>query len=633
MPTVKQLIADFRAAYPDPSADGVDVEAMTAAALAIKQAHAADQAATVVADVEGFIAEAETAAADEVQAAEPEASETAACAPKKEDVTASAETEAGTTEAPAAAEPVVAVTEFRKEVETAEDGTVQTKVKAQSTAPPVSETEVEKTEVQETETEAPSEEAPAQAPAPEEAEKKEDETEQVKASTDTPAEAPAETVTASITTAKETADMPVTQAPESTATENAVTAAITEQLYYNGQPTTDNGIADAIMAGLKSYNVSTLAHGSQVRFDVGSVVRQGRMLDTDSAVDLDVLLADITNERNLGSPDGTLLTAAGGWCAMSTEVTTNDVLADRSGLVNIPTFGVRAGIRFQRMPEYWSVFNAIRAVYTEEQDEAGNYGLDANGIGNDTAGLKKVYVVPCSDIEELRLKTKPFIIQAGLLMMRAMPQRISGVVNMARIAHAHWGDSLILRDIIAGSTEVVIPAQAGVAAGLLDKIELHARSIQQQLRTSRTVEAILPDWTPGIVRADLSRRLGVDMLSVTDAQITKWFSDRRIRVQYSANLAPLPTAAATLTAWPTEIPVIVYPAGTWAVGVQDVANISMVYDQANLVNNDATVLFFEDAYLTFRRGPDASRYLRVSVCPDGSTHGGIGIECNGTATP
>src|SRR3546814_12529473 len=75
---------------------------------------------------------------------------------------------------------------------------------------------------------------------------------------------------------------------------------------------------------------------------------------------------------------------------------------------------------------------------------------------------------------------------------------------------------------------------AGATAPLRTAIELqveHLRTVNRMSR-SATLEAVFPMWTHGVIRSDLSRRRGVDMLSVTNAQINAWFTQRGVSPQF-----------------------------------------------------------------------------------------------------
>lgn len=174
--------------------------------------------------------------------------------------------------------------------------------------------------------------------------------------------------------------------------------------------------------------------------------------------------------------------------------------------------------------------------------------------------------------------------------------------------------------------------QGGATAPILSAIELEVEKIRYKTRMGRnaSMEGVFPFWVRGAIRADLSRRLGVELLSVTDAQINGWFSQRGIRPQFVYNWQDLDVSTVTSTIeWPREVQFLLYPAGTWIRGNADIITIDTLYDSVNLRNNDYTALFTEEGYVTMKRGHE-SRLVTVSYEADGATHMGVDLEHNGT---
>ena len=188
--------------------------------------------------------------------------------------------------------------------------------------------------------------------------------------------------------------------------------------------------------------------------------------------------------------------------------------------------------------------------------------------------------------------------------------------------------------IAAGSTAITMPAgQVGTIAPILTSIELQVEHYRDAHRLSRntTLEAVFPFWVRGAVRSDLSRRLGVDLISVPNARIDGWFRDAGINPQFVYNWQGLgSTAASGFTSWPSEVDFLLYAAGTWVGGGSDVITLDTVYDSVMLGQNDYTALFTEEGWLTAKRGHD-SRLVTVPICADGATGAGVDIDCDGTA--
>ena len=331
-------------------------------------------------------------------------------------------------------------------------------------------------------------------------------------------------------------------------------------------------------------------------------------------------------------PGGSLV-AAGGWCAPS------EILYEigceresRDGLFSLPEIGVRrGGIQFTQGPDFGAIYTGTGFAYTEAQDIAGLYATDVGG--DPVAGDKPCYRVPCPEFEEVRLNTAGLCVTAGLLQQRGYPEIVARTIRGALVAHDHKMSANILNAVIAGSTAVAMPAgQVGTTAPVLSSIELQVEHYRQTHRMARatTLEAVFPFWVRGVIRADLSRRLGVDLLSVSDAQIDGWFRARGVNAQYVYGLDPIAGNAAAATAWPTTVRFLLYAAGTWVRGGGDVITLETLYDSVLLGQNDYIALFTEESWLVAQRCPD-SRVVSVPVCPDGATAAGVDIACTGAA--
>jgi hypothetical protein len=175
----------------------------------------------------------------------------------------------------------------------------------------------------------------------------------------------------------------------------------------------------------------------------------------------------------------------------------------------------------------------------------------------------------------------------------------------------------------------------GTTAPLLAAIELESEHIRYSSRASRglVLEAVFPFWIHGAIRQDLSVRLGLALFDVTDAQIDAWFRLRGIAPQYVYDWQALDvTAESAFKTWPTTVEFLLYPAGTWVRGVDDIITMDNVYDSTQLGMNKYTALFTEEASLIAKRCND-SRVVTVPVWSDGSTHAGVLLENTLAPTP
>lgn len=339
-------------------------------------------------------------------------------------------------------------------------------------------------------------------------------------------------------------------------------------------------------------------------------------------------------------PGGSLVASGTGWCAPS------QVLYDlvdggesRDGLLDLPEVGApRGGISFTTGVDFADLFAAIQAgeigfSFTEEDDIAGRYEPGEDPGDPNVVGPKPCYHVECPPFEEYRLDVDGICITAGLLQSKGYPEVIADTVRKVLIGHDHYINGKMIAQMAAGSTAVTLPAtQAGTAAPVLTAIELQVESYRYARRLGRnvTLEAVFPFWIRGAIRSDLSRRLGVDLLSVPDSRIDGWFRERGIAPQFVYNWQAL--AGVGVTQWPTTVSFLLYSAGTWVRGAAEVITVESLYDSVLLGTNDFTALFTEEGWFTAKRGQD-SRLVTTSLTADGVTAIGQDIAHNGTLVP
>ncbi len=332
-------------------------------------------------------------------------------------------------------------------------------------------------------------------------------------------------------------------------------------------------------------------------------------------------------------PGGSLV-AAGGWCAPSENIYDLCELESRDGLFNLPEVGVsRGGINYTTGPDFSAIYNLGGFAATEQEAIDGKWAAGAAPGDPNVVGDKDCFEVPCPTFTDTRLNVAGVCITSNLLMQRGYPEMIARVVRGSLVAHDHRMSGKVIAAVVAGSTAVTMPAdQVGAAAPLLDAIELqveHMRTINRIAR-SRSFEAVFPFWVRGAIRSDLARRTGVELLSVSDAQINAWFAARGISPQYVYNWQDPAGAATAFTAWPSTVKFLLYPAGTWVQGGGDMITLDTLFDSTLLATNEFTALFTEEAWLVAKLCHD-SRVITVSLCPSGGTNSSGSIECDGTA--
>lgn len=352
---------------------------------------------------------------------------------------------------------------------------------------------------------------------------------------------------------------------------------------------------------------------------------------------IEEVIAAARNEANLLNPTtgkGGSLLAAGGWCAPSETIYDLCELETRDGLLSVPEITInRGGINFTQGPDFSSIYSATGFCFTEQDDIDGTYAPGATPEDPNVEGDKPCYHIECPEFDEERLDVCGLCLTAGLLQARGYPEVIARVLRGALIGHDHRLNANIIEKMVAGSTAITMPAsQVGATAPLLTAIELqveHLRTVNRMSRTA-TLEAVFPMWVHGVVRSDLSRRLGMAEFDVSNQRINGWFTQRGISAQFVYDWQDISTTAASgFTQWPTEVDFLLYPAGTWVKGAADVITLDTIYDSVGLGQNNYTALFTEEGYLMAKMCHD-SRVVTVNICPDGATAAGVLIDCDGS---
>lgn len=316
-------------------------------------------------------------------------------------------------------------------------------------------------------------------------------------------------------------------------------------------------------------------------------------------------------------------TAAAAYCAPSLTLYDLCELETSAGMLPITEMQIsRGGIFFTTGPDFASIFNGSGYWnYTEAQ-------VIANTV-------KPCMEIDCPPFTEKRLRNLGVCITAGILQRRGYPELIARFIRGAMIAHLHRVNAFVIAEMAAGSTLVDLdPIPAGslvgdvTASGLLAAAEMVAVDMRYRNRLDpmANLETVFPVWAKAQLRADVSRRTGVDMISVTDSDITSWFSDRNLTLRwvydwqdaYSGVAGGPGTALPGITTFPAAVEFMIYPPGTWVKGVDDTIRLETVYDSTKLSTNQYTALFTEEGVLVAKVCPDSRRVV-YPLCPTGAT--------------
>lgn len=334
------------------------------------------------------------------------------------------------------------------------------------------------------------------------------------------------------------------------------------------------------------------------------------------------VLARAVEEARL--PGGSLL-AAGGWCAPSeTLYDLCDLPCAYEGLLSVPEVNApRGGIRWTPGLDFCAIYNSPGFFhFTEAQ------------MMQTPRPEKPCMEIPCPEFDECRLDVDGLCVIGDILQRRGYPEVVAQFITGVLCAHAHKMNAWKIQQIYTGSTNdgIIGTGGTGATAAVLEAIELEVEAYRYRGRRSRntTLEMIAPYWITGVIRSDLAKRNGVDMLSVTDAQIQAWFTQRGVRADFVydwQDLQNCTTPQSTVAAYPETVEFIIYEAGTWVAATQDVITLDTIYDSTLLKQNKYTQLFTEEGICMIQRCPGTRRF-QVPICANGQTGSQVAIDCD-----
>lgn len=346
--------------------------------------------------------------------------------------------------------------------------------------------------------------------------------------------------------------------------------------------------------------------------------------------------------KDLGDAQLESLTAAAGWCAPSENRYELCSLWDVDGIYDAPTTTApRGGINYTR-DTTWAAINGATITSFTRLTEA-----------QVIAGTPKTCTeLPCPTFIDRRLDVAVTCITGSFLQSHAYPEVVSTWTDGLLTRHAYAINADIISQVVTfAGAPVVIPAQGAVAPGstpdtsasasILAAIEVAAIDMRERSNMSfgQTLEVVLPRWIIAQFRADISRRNAwhADPFTLTEQQIVSWFTTRNIRPQFVRGWqdaqSGLPTGPGDIvapivpiTALPTTVNFLIYPAGAVVVAREDVVTLTNVYDSTNLSQNLYTALFTEEGYAPIFPCGEVRQYT-ANACPSGATAEQVYTSC------
>jgi len=382
-----------------------------------------------------------------------------------------------------------------------------------------------------------------------------------------------------------------------------------------------NSVAEAVLRRTQAY--SNLGPRQYVRNGVFSIRREAdpeltvNGIGDNSAMEV---IKRATDEKRL---KGGSLVAAAAWCApVETIYQPFGIPISMDGMLDLPTITVnRGGFQFTTGPD-WSTLSAGTgedgtgpALAQGWQGGYEDFGPGANPPASDTA--KPCVTIECPEFTPVYLEVDGLCVKSNILTQQSYPELLADFLRQLPAAHAHIMNRLKIARLVDGSTAVDLSGTIAGATdhgttGILAAMELAVEDLRYRYRLpfSATVEVVLPHWTLPVLRADLSRRNGSDLMSVTDQQIAAFFAARGARLQFvydwqdaSDGLAGGLGGATPSTNFPgSSFKALVYTAGTWVAAGNNILTVDSLYDSTNLANNVFTALWTEESWLVAKVG-------------------------------
>lgn len=448
---------------------------------------------------------------------------------------------------------------------------------------------------------------------------------------------------------------------------------------------------DQLGALVRTRMQGMIRSANSARAGIATITRHASSKYTvNTEMDLDRVVEYATNERHLSG--GSLVAAAGGtgslprgsvWCAPMETLW--DLCPDEQGsdgFIDLPTITTkRAGVRFPQGMDFSSLWGGLGFYQTVDGKTNLPVPPDVEGVGKLGVDKKCCVEIPCPTWVDCEVELLGLCVRNSILLERAWPEWIKDFTSRVLKAHQRKVNAWLIAKIeaLAGSkqTFAVGPATGGnlnvtpgthgpgATESVLSILELIVENYRYRYRLPRasTLEMIAPYWLLGLLRADLSKKLGnsPDRLLVSDTDITNYLASRGVRVQFvydwqdafsatgshdwctpGSSGIPQPLDPdkiangfgnpAGLKDWPSSVKLLIYPAGSIFKLQQDIITLDGIYDHASLMENKYTSLFTEEGVNVCKRCYDPILIEITGLCPAGLS-GGEGYSLCGPTTP
>lgn len=392
-----------------------------------------------------------------------------------------------------------------------------------------------------------------------------------------------------------------------------ITASVDVPGYQPGQALDMEGVTEGI---IRRANALKTAGGGTGLTASYRLPFQKELIVNDSSSGTEGTRAVILASDQSRLPQGDIV-ASGGWCAPSETVYDLASIACPEMLWDAPEIQLaRGGLRYFPIPSLDVA--SMTFIHTEADDIAGSE--------------KPCFVIPCPEPIEVRCDAVGVCLQAGILTQRHFPELVEWYQRNVMVAHEMRLRSHLFQQAVAQATPVVLPESFGALSAIYNAIALQTSDMVERhsLCDSINIEVVLPWWSRSLMLADLARQMGRPFSEVTTQQLISLFATLGVGIQWARGLGPaVPEQIGgtdPATAWPTEISMLIYVAGSLQIGRGGEISLGVVHDSNKFVTNDYTALFSEECVALVNRGPDL-RLVTLPICPNGATGAQAELTC------
>ncbi|MEW2066652.1 major capsid protein [Streptomyces sp. NPDC007346] len=392
-----------------------------------------------------------------------------------------------------------------------------------------------------------------------------------------------------------------------------ITASVDVPGYQPGQPLDMEGVTEGI---IRRANALKTAGGGVGLTASYRLPFDNRLIVNDSSSGTEgtraVILA--SDQSRLEGGD---IVASGGWCAPSETVYELANVACPEMLWDAPEIQLaRGGLRYFPIPSLDVA--SMTFVHTEADDIAGTE--------------KPCYTIPCPEPLEVRCDAVGVCLESGILTQRHFPELVAWYQSAVMVAHELRIRQHLFEQAVAQATPVTLPATFGALSAVYAAIALQSSDMVERhsLCDSINIEVVLPWWSRALMLTDLARQTNRSLDEVNVAQLVRLFATLGVGIQWARGLGPAVPAdiggTDPATAWPAQIDMLMYIAGSLQIGRGGEISLGVVHDSTKFSTNDYTAIFSEECVALINRGPDL-RLITIPVCPSGATGAQTELAC------